>query len=161
MRLHGSCHCGKVAFTVESDTPYPFMFCYCSICRKTAGGPYGCNIMGKRATLRVTGERFLRAFHATVRDPGRRPYRSEGTRSFCTRCGSQLFVLDDRWPDGVWPNAGVIDTPLPVPPSRVHIMTRFKPAWVPVAGRGPRFRGYPALSIAEWHERRGKTKARR
>lgn len=58
VRLDGSCQCGKVRFRVESDTPYPFMFCYCSICRKTTGGPCGCNIMGRRETLRITGKRF-------------------------------------------------------------------------------------------------------
>ena len=38
MKLTGSCHCGSVRFTVESAQPVPFMRCYCSICRKTAGG---------------------------------------------------------------------------------------------------------------------------
>ncbi len=38
MRLDGSCHCGAVHFHVESHTPYPFLRCYCSICRKTDGG---------------------------------------------------------------------------------------------------------------------------
>jgi hypothetical protein len=38
MRLEGSCHCGAVRFRVESHTPYPYMRCYCSICRKTQGG---------------------------------------------------------------------------------------------------------------------------
>jgi hypothetical protein len=37
MQLKGSCHCAKVKFTVESGEPVPFMRCYCSICRKTAG----------------------------------------------------------------------------------------------------------------------------
>jgi hypothetical protein len=36
MLLEGSCHCGAVNFRVESETPY--QACYCSICRKTAGG---------------------------------------------------------------------------------------------------------------------------
>ena len=36
MKLNGSCHCGAVKFSVESHTPYPYMRCYCSICRKTA-----------------------------------------------------------------------------------------------------------------------------
>ena len=40
MKLAGSCSCGAVKFTVASQTPYPYMRCYCSICRKTAGG--GC-----------------------------------------------------------------------------------------------------------------------
>jgi hypothetical protein len=38
MLLEGSCHCGAVSFRVESETPYPYQACYCSICRKTAGG---------------------------------------------------------------------------------------------------------------------------
>ena len=38
MLLKGSCHCGSVRFEVESPHPYPYNLCYCSICRKTAGG---------------------------------------------------------------------------------------------------------------------------
>ena len=38
MLLEGSCRCGAVRFRVESPEPYPFMRCYCSICRKTVGG---------------------------------------------------------------------------------------------------------------------------
>ena len=38
MKLEGSCHCQAVRFSLESAQPYPFMRCYCSICRKTAGG---------------------------------------------------------------------------------------------------------------------------
>ena len=57
MRLEGSCHCGAVKFSVESHTPYPFMRCYCSICRKTAGGGgYAINIMGETDSLKVKGE---------------------------------------------------------------------------------------------------------
>ena len=35
--------CGKVRFSADSYAPVPFMRCYCSICRKTAGGG-GCTI---------------------------------------------------------------------------------------------------------------------
>ena len=157
MRLAGSCQCGTVRFRVESETPYPFMYCYCSICRKTAGGPFGCNIMGRLATLRLSGKKHVKRYHAIIRERGRRAVRSEGERWFCRECGTHLFVLDRRWPEGVWPNAGAIDTPLPTPPARVHILLRDKPAWVPVPGRGPRFRRFPKLSIAEWHERHGLT----
>ena len=156
MRLDGSCQCGKVRFRVESETPYPFMYCYCSICRKTTGA-ITCNIMGKRETLRVTGKQYLRCHHAVIRNPGKRPVRSEGERWFCGECGSHLYVLDDRWPDGVWPNAAAIDTPLPEPPEHVHLMLRYKPKWVPVPGAGPRFPEYPKLSIADWHEQHGLT----
>lgn len=50
MKLQGSCHCGAVKFTVEIQTPQPFMHCYCSICRKTQGGSGACiNIMVRNA----------------------------------------------------------------------------------------------------------------
>jgi hypothetical protein len=154
MQLSGSCQCGKVRFRVASDTPYPFMFCYCSICRKTTGA-LTCNIMGRRETLRVTGRKHLRLHRAVIRRRGARPVRSEGERWFCGECGSHLYVLDDRWPDGVWPNAAAIDTPLPIPPEHVQLMLRYKPAWVPTVDDGPRFPEYPRLSIAEWHEQHG------
>jgi hypothetical protein len=157
MKLEGSCQCGKVSFRVDSDTPYPFMYCFCSICRKTCGGAFGCNIMGKRKTLRVTGSRHLRRYHARIREGRKRAVLSHGERWFCGACGTHLYLLDPRWPDGVWPNAGAIDTPLPAAPEQVFIMLKYKPAWVPVAGKGPRFPEYPELSIADWHEQQGLT----
>jgi hypothetical protein len=170
MRLEGSCQCEKVRFRVDSDTPVPFMYCFCSICRKTTGGAFGCNVMGKRPTLTITGRRHLRKYNARIRNPRKKTVISSGERWFCGECGTHLYLLDDEWPDGVWPNAGAIDTPLPVAPEHVFIMTRFKPAWVPLdgLGPGPRFPEYPELSIAAWHEKTGltgvgtkKTKARR
>jgi hypothetical protein len=152
MLLEGSCHCGKVSFKVESGTPYPFMYCYCSICRKTTGAVTS-NIMGRRPTLRVRGRRYLRCYHAILRRPGKRSRRSPGERWFCGECGTHLYVIDDRWDYGVWPNAAAIDTPLPEPPEHVHLMLRFKPDWVPATGKGPRYPAYPELSIAEWHEK--------
>ncbi len=157
MLLRGSCQCGKVHFSVESETPYPFMRCYCSICRKTTG-VYAANIMGLRDTLAVRGRRHLKKLHAVIRNPGRRARRSGAERWFCGACGTHLWLEDDEWPDGVWPNAAAIDTPLPTPPEYVHLMLAFKPRWVTVDGKGPRFPRYPKLSIAEWHERHGLTK---
>jgi hypothetical protein len=37
MELRGSCHCGAVRFSLDSATPYPYMACYCSICRGDDG----------------------------------------------------------------------------------------------------------------------------
>jgi hypothetical protein len=163
MKLEGSCQCGKVRFAVESETPFPYMFCYCSICRKLTGGPFGCNIMGRRDTLRVTGRRHLKTYHARVREAGKRTRLSSGSRLFCGACGTHLWVQDDDWPDGVWPNAGAIDTPLPVPPEHVFMMTRFRPAWAPLEQLGPGLRAprYPRLSIADWHRSQDLFGARR
>ena len=67
MRLEGSCRCGAVKFSLGSHTPYPYQRCYCSICRKSAGGGgYAINIMGDAETLKVPGRRAIRKWHAMI-----------------------------------------------------------------------------------------------
>jgi hypothetical protein len=147
MQLKGSCHCGAVRFSLESETPYPYMHCYCSICRKTAGGGgYAINIMGKAETFRKRGR--TRVYRAT---------RGGGERHFCPRCGSALWVWDKSWPQWIYPFASAIDTRLPVPRERQHILLESKANWVPVPrGSGEkRFREYPREAIIDWHRKRG------
>ena len=157
MHLEGSCHCRKVRFTVEAAEPVPFMRCYCSICRKTAGaGGYAINLGADQRTLRVTGKRYLRIYQATIQEGGELRH-SSGQRHFCSRCGTALWLWDPTWPDLVHPHAGAIDTPLPTPPENVHCLLDSKAPWVQVEGRkgDARFGGYPDFSLAEWHAQQG------
>jgi hypothetical protein len=159
MKLEGSCHCGSVKFTVESAQPVPFMRCYCSICRKTAGaGGYAINLGADFRTLKVSGRRHLRVYRAMIGE-SKKAQPSTGHRHFCARCGSALWLWDPTWPDLVHPHAGAIDTPLPVPPAHVHIMLGSKAPWVEVEGKrgDARFDEYPDCSLAQWHEERGLT----
>ena len=56
LTLKGSCRCGKARFSVASHAPQPYQLCYCSICRKTAGGGgYAINLSAVADTLEVTG----------------------------------------------------------------------------------------------------------
>ena len=65
MKLEGSCHCGAVRFNLVSRTPYPYNLCYCSICRKTAGGGgFAINIMGIADTLEIEGEENITIYRA-------------------------------------------------------------------------------------------------
>lgn len=156
MHLEGSCHCGKVKFSVESAQPVPFMRCYCSICRKTAGtGGYAINLGAATRSMKVTGKRYLRIYRARLTGDGG-THTSTGRRYFCSHCGTALWLWDPTWPELVHPHAGAIDTPLPVPPENVHCMVGSKAAWVKVEGgpRDPRFDGYPDMSLAQWHERK-------
>jgi hypothetical protein len=159
MLIEGSCHCGAVAFSVRSPHPYPFNLCYCSICRKTAGGGgFAINLSGDYETLRVTGQRHIRGYRAKIRDPdtGRETV-SPGRRSFCGQCGSALWLWDPRWPELVHPFASAVDSELPVPPERTHLMIEFKAPWVEVRAdpQDKMFDRYPQESIAEWHGRLG------
>lgn len=154
MLLEGSCHCGSVRFSVESTEPVPFMRCYCSICRKTAGtGGFAVNLGADHRTFKlIKGKRELRVYRALI--DGKE---STGQRHFCGRCGTALWLYDESWPDLIHPHAGAIDTPLPKPPARVHMMLGSKPAWVEVEGRDgdERVDAYPKESLAEWHRRHG------
>ena len=159
MHLEGSCHCGAVRFSLESRHPYPFNLCYCSICRKTTGGGgYAINLSGDHASLRVEGREHLRVYQAWVqREDEETPHRSQGRRHFCSRCGSHLWLWDPRWPELVHPLASAIDTPLPVPPERTHLMVGSRAPWV-VVRADPQdrvYEEYPEESIAEWHQRLG------
>ena len=157
MLLKGSCHCRAVRFAVQSHQPVPFMRCYCSICRKTAGsGGFAINLGADFATLKVQGREHLSVYRAKLRN-GRR---SQGQRHFCKLCGSPLWLWDPRWPELVHPHAGAIDTPLPLPPKAAHIMLGSKPEWVALQRqRGDAvFDEYPDFSLAQWHERHRQTR---
>ncbi|MCL5777938.1 GFA family protein [Limibaculum sp. FT325] len=158
LTLQGSCRCGAVRFSVASHTPQPYQRCYCTICRKTAGGGgYAINIMGVAATLKVEGSEATAIYRAEIRDEAGRCEVSEGERHFCTLCATALWVWDPNWPDLVHPFASAIDTDLPVPPSRVHLMIAFRAPWVePQVGPDDLcFDLYPAQSIEDWHRTRG------
>ncbi len=159
MELKGSCHCGGVTFTVQSPHPYPFNLCYCSICRKTAGGGgYAINLSGHYKTLKVRGRKNISVYRARIPDAETgRTTLSTGQRHFCKRCASALWLWDPQWPELVHPFASAMDTDLPLPPERTHLMLASKANWVPVAA-GPRdkkFDEYPEESIAQWHQRLG------
>lgn len=159
MLLEGSCQCGEVRFSLHSAHPYPFNLCYCSICRKTAGGGgYAINLSGDYDTLDVKGREHITVYHARFRDPDTGECsESTGERNFCGICGSMLWVWAPEWPSLVHPFASAIDTPLPVPPERTHLMLGSKAEWVTVRAdeQDKFFEGYPDESIAAWHQRLG------
>lgn len=152
MQLEGSCHCKAVRFSVESHEPVPFLRCYCSICRKTAGsGGFAINLGADSATLQIEGEENVAVYRARLEDGSE----SSARRHFCKQCGTALWLWAPESPDLVHPHAGAIDTPLPRPPSVTHMMLGSKPDWVRAdAGPGDAsFDGYPNESLADWHQR--------
>jgi hypothetical protein len=158
MTLKGSCRCGGVGFKVESSGPAPYQLCYCSICRKTAGGGgYAINLGADFRTLKVTGDVKRAVYRPEIADDAGHCEISTGERNFCPRCATALWLYDPSWPDLIHPFASAVDTELPVPPARTHLMLRFKPGWVePRFGpNDKRFDLYPDESIEDWHRRHG------
>ena len=155
LKLEGSCRCGAVRFTCDSHTPVPYQRCYCSICRKTAGGGgYAINLGADAQTLEVEDlKQAVAVFRAELRQDDGSCELSTAERSFCTRCGTALWLFSPEWPELVHPFASAIDSELPVPPYSGHLMLRFKPPWVrPEAGpRDACFDVYPDQSLEDWH----------
>ena len=115
-------------------------------------GRYAINISTITETLKVDGEANIASYRAKIDGE-----ESRGERKFCSKCGTALWVFDPRWPEMIHPFASSIDTPLPSPPSNVHLMLDFKPDWVRIED-GPddtKFERYPELSIEDWHKQHG------
>lgn len=157
VELDGSCQCGKVSFNVKSDYAYPYQLCYCSICRKTeGGGGFAINLSADTRTLVINGEEHIKIHHARIQNPeDKSAHVSSGERHFCGECGTYLWVYDDNYPELCHPFVSAIDTPLPIPPSRTHIMLEFKaPSVEPLIKDGDLTHNrYPDEAIADWHKR--------
>ena len=100
MTISGSCHCGKVAFTIESDIPPELTRCTCSFC-------------AKRGTLYAYFGPS--AFRLTSLETDTATYRWHTkmvAHKFCPICGcgtfsdSPAFEADGSW-DGTTRRIGV------------------------------------------------------
>lgn len=161
MKLKGSCHCQCVQFELESQTPYPQEKCYCSICRKTAGGGgYAIHLMGDYDTLKIKGKEYIRIYQAKIQDPETgEVITGQGQNTFCKNCGSALWKYDPRWPNLVHPLASAIDSDLPITHEHSNILVSSAANWVPIPEPSDServFDQYPDQSIYEWHASRKK-----
>lgn len=158
MKLSGSCLCERITFTLSSVTPYPSRICYCTRCRKLAGGTGGlAHIAGDAKTLRVDREEFLTRYvqAGKPRGEGKAPlvFHQYG----CSRCFCHLYSECLEWEKWVYVTASAIDTSLPVPPEYQHVALAEKPDWValPTGPEHSFFDNLPEESIEDWHKRHG------
>jgi hypothetical protein len=87
MAFEGSCHCGKVAYTVDADAPTQAMACNCSHCRRK--GFLLAFFPAAQFTLE-RGEDALQSYFF---------YKHNIEHKFCTTCGTQSFAMG-KGPDG-------------------------------------------------------------
>ena len=121
-------------------------------------GGYGINLSGDFGTLAVEGRDNITVYRAMRRDEATgEEFQSRCERSFCGQCGSALWAWSSEWPELLHPFASAIDTTLPTPPERTHLMVGSKAPWVAVRSdpQDKTFEQYPEESIAEWHQRLG------
>src|SRR5437764_5798265 len=105
MLLQGTCHCGAVRFSVEAYAPVPYQLCYCSICRKTAGGGgYAINLGADEESLKVEDpDKTIRVFRAEIVGEDGQCQVSTGERNYCSRCAAALWLFSPEWPELIHP----------------------------------------------------------
>jgi hypothetical protein len=116
--LQGSCLCGGVRFELDGEFE-PRSFCHCTSCKRLSGGAATANGWARSESIRiVAGEDLLRTYQP---DEG-------SAKTFCSRCGSNLFGAG--WPDSETASVRLpaIDTPFDGSPGR-HIYTRSVAPW--------------------------------
>jgi hypothetical protein len=127
--MRGSCWCGGVRFEVAE----PFLtlsFCHCTSCKRISGGVGTANGRARTEWIDVQQGREL----LTTYQP------EEGSaKTFCSRCGSNLF--GGGWPDReeVSVRLSAIDEGLDQKPE-AHIFVRSVAAWETLPDDGlPRY----------------------
>ncbi|SRR6266403_1962075 len=87
MKVHGSCHCGRVTYQADVD-PEKVGLCNCTDCQMLTGTAFRVSVPAPRATFRlVTGE--LKVYLKTADSGARRRH------SFCPNCGTPVHATAD------------------------------------------------------------------
>ncbi|KAF8474748.1 DUF636 domain-containing protein [Kalaharituber pfeilii] len=159
VKLHGSCHCGAVRFSVNSSTPVPYQLCACSICRKVGGYSGSVNLGAHYKTLQIhQGKDVISEYQAVLDRDTPNEKKASSLRSFCLKCSAMLWLWDKHWPELCHPFASAIDSPeLKDPGTMVCIKADSKPVWVRwPEGDKKVCTGYNGdESIESWHKRSG------
>jgi hypothetical protein len=116
--FEGSCHCGAVRFEVDEDF-IAVLVCHCTTCKKLSGGAGTTNGRTRSENVRVVEGRELISTYQP----------EEGTsKSFCSRCGSNLF--GGGWPESEFASVRIsaIDSPFDRKPE-AHTFVRSVAAW--------------------------------
>jgi len=84
MRVRGSCHCGKIAYTASVD-PDRVTICHCTDCQKLSGSAY-------RVTVPAAAESFALlsgtpTLYVKTADSG-----AKRVHAFCGNCGSPMYA---------------------------------------------------------------------
>ena len=131
--LRGSCLCGGVQFEVTEELG-SLRYCHCASCKKLSGSIGTANGRVRSDAIRVVaGDDLLRSFQP-----------AEGsTKTFCSRCGSNLF--GGGWPESEQASVrlSALDTPFEGKP-QAHLFVRSVALWETLPDDGlERFETHP------------------
>ena len=130
--INGSCLCGQVAYQLDGGIQL-INNCHCSMCRKAHGAAFGSFMHADLDGFRwVRGEELITNYSS-----------SDGnSRAFCSRCGSNLPVLEEADNEVNIP-AGTLDDDPGIRPV-VHIFTASKAPWYEITDDIEQFVEFPS-----------------
>ena len=125
--MTGGCACGGVRYRLAS-APFDAGWCHCRTCQLNSGSPAMAFASVPRGDFRYDqGAELVTSFASS----------ETGRRSFCSRCGTPLFVAVEHQPDTVDFSIATLDRPDDVPPG-FHIFYDSRIAWAPAGDTLPR-----------------------
>ena len=120
--IEGGCFCKKIRYAID-DGAYPCADCHCTLCRRIHAAPYVTWIAVPAHTFRYT-----RAAPTVLQSS------TQGTRYFCSACGSHVACIISEHPETVDVPLGSLDQPERfVPDDDVFADTRL--SWLPIFER--------------------------
>ncbi|KAJ5165837.1 hypothetical protein N7492_006133 [Penicillium capsulatum] len=101
--IKGSCLCAQIQYEATGDVLNATM-CHCNDCRKVSGSAFVTNSIYLKEQLRIlSGEHLLKTFDKET-DAG-----NVLSRSFCSNCGSPLFITSKNHPGAQVVSVGSMD----------------------------------------------------
>lgn len=122
--VSGGCSCGVIRY-FSLELSEQVTVCHCKACQAAGGSAFGIRVALYQRDLEVRGAEALVRY---VR-PGASGRSS--ARSFCSRCGSQLFITYEGIPSLVFIQAGTLDDSTWIHPT-THIWCGEKQPWLTI-----------------------------
>jgi hypothetical protein len=110
MKVHGTCHCGAIAWEGEAD-PAKVTVCHCSDCQRLSGAAFRASVPTRTEDFVILRGEPVR--YVKIAENGNR--REQG---FCGRCGTPLYSTDAENPKSYNLRIGPLAERAQLPPQR-------------------------------------------
>ena len=116
--IEGGCFCRQIRYAIDAGE-YLTANCHCTMCRRVHAAPYVTWIV-------VPVDRF----RYSTQVPTSLASSTDGTRYFCSACGTHVACVNESHPEVIDVTVGSLDAPEAFSPT-VDVYTDTRLAWLP------------------------------